>query len=408
MWLEYFKIARKVLVAHKFRSLLTVLSITIGAFSIVLMSSLAQSGMATLSADIEELGGGRLLYIWPKPSEREEAKRVSYSRGLTKDDRDALLERLPHVVDRTMFTTLNGRDVLLDDGKLIQTDIVGGDGDFFSALHMQAVRGRFFTDEENRRHAKVCVVGAHFADEAWGGDAVGHTIAIGGLRCKVIGQLSAKEYFGMNYPFDWLRLVVTPLETVGEVDPDEAKARLTLQMKLDDIQSQGIVKRISNALLLERHNGQDDFQLFDFSGVMKKFESLLALMGVVVGFIAGIALLVGGMGVMNMMLVSVSERVREIGIRKALGASPKDIRSQFLLESIVLSGTGGLIGVVTGLGLSQLAALVVRHFKPSWLNVVSHGAVFAALGVSVGIGVLFGYFPARRAARMDAILAIRR
>jgi putative ABC transport system permease protein len=250
-------------------------------------------------------------------------------------------------------------------------------------------------------------VGAKLADEVWDdGNAVGHTIAIGGIRCKVIAQVSAKEYFGMNYGFDWLSFVAAPLETLAEVDPS-VKANVTFEIKVDSIFNNGSVKRIANAVLLDRHNGQDDFQILDFSAIMARHTSTTDNMLVIVGFIAGIALLVGGVGVMNMMLVSVSERVREIGIRKALGASPTDISSQFLLEAIVLAGTGGLIGVTGGIAMAEAINLGLRHFMPSWVNVISDGSVAAGLAVSLGVGIVFGYFPARRAARMEAIVAIR-
>jgi putative ABC transport system permease protein len=406
MWVENIRIALRALRAHRFRSLLTVLSITVGSFSIVLMSSFALSGLATLVADTEELGGERLLYVWPKLAEREESKRASYSGGFTTEDRAALLAKLPHVADHTAFATFNSRDWVADSGNMGRTDLVGSDEDFFAAMHMKPVRGRVFNEEDNRRHAKVCVVGAQVADEAFDGDAVGHTLVLGELRCKVIGQLDAKEYFGMLYPFDWLNLVATPIETVAEVEPT-AKARAVLQMKTDSGQNNSIVKRIANLLLLERHNGQDDFQIFDFGAGMKKFDMMFVTMQVIVGFIAGIALLVGGIGVMNMMLVSVSERVREIGIRKALGAGPRDIRRQFLFEAATLAGIGGVTGVVTGVGAVLLSTMIIRHFKPSWVSVVAWSAIVAALAVSLGVGLLFGYFPARRAAKMDAILAMR-
>jgi putative ABC transport system permease protein len=127
----------------------------------------------------------------------------------------------------------------------------------------------------------------------------------------------------------------------------------------------------------------------------------------IVGFIAGIALVVGGVGVMNMMLVSVSERVREIGIRKAIGASPVDIGRQFLLEAMVLSGVGGGIGVGAGIVCAIGASALIRHFKPTWVTVLPPGAIAAALFVSLGVGLLFGYFPARRAAKLEAINAMR-
>src|SRR5258706_8281148 len=137
MWLEYLRIAQKVLRAHKFRSLLTVLSITIGAFSIVVMSSLAQSGSTTLFRSIEELGGGRILMIVPKEAEREEAKQASYSRGITVQDRDLLFERLPHIIQRTMFSRIGRKDVVADNGKMWRTDVVAGDGGFVDSMKLE-------------------------------------------------------------------------------------------------------------------------------------------------------------------------------------------------------------------------------------------------------------------------------
>jgi putative ABC transport system permease protein len=406
MWLEYLIIARKVLTGHKFRSLLTVLSITIGAFSIVLMSSLAQSGLTTLFRGIEELGGGRLLFIAPKPAERNEAKQASYSRGLTIEDRDLIFSRLPHVVEHSMFTSLGRKEMVSDTGRMKRTDLVSGDGDFFSFTHLEINNGRFFTSEEDARHAKVCVVGWQVAQEMFDGDAVGHTLALDGIRCRVIGQATNNEHWGMDFDFDWLNFVAMPLETVNEVD-QKAKQAAQFQIKTDDQSNNEVVKRIINAILVERHHGVDDFQIFDMAGFMERFKSIFTIMETIVGFIAGIALLVGGVGVMNMMLVSVSERVREIGIRKAIGANPNDIGRQFLLEAIVLAGTGGIIGVVGGVGMTFLGCWAIRLAKPTWVTVVSHGAVMSALCVSIGVGLLFGYFPARRAARLDAITAIR-
>ncbi|HXU73120.1 MAG TPA: ABC transporter permease [Polyangia bacterium] len=406
MWLEYLNIARKVLVGHKFRSLLTVLSITIGAFSIVVMSSLAQSGLTTLFRGMEELGGGRLIFVGPKQAEREEAKQASYTRGLTVEDRDIVFERLPHVVEHSMFTSLGRKEMVSDTGRLKRTDLVAADGDFFSFTHLVRDKGRFFDSDDDAKHAKVCVVGAKVAQEMWDGEAVGHTLELDGIRCRVIGQTTDLDRWGMDFDFSWVDFVAMPLETVNEVD-QKAKAAAQLQVKTDDASHNDIVKRIANALLADRHHGIDDYEIFDMSSIMNNFNSFFAIMRTIVGFIAGIALLVGGVGVMNMMLVSVSERVREIGIRKAIGANPNDIGRQFLLEAIVLAGTGGVIGVVSGVGVTYFACWLIRHFKPTWVTVLAHGAIIAALSVSVGVGLLFGYFPARRASKLDAITAIR-
>jgi putative ABC transport system permease protein len=406
LWLEYFRIAQKVLTRHKFRSSLTVLSITIGAFSIVLMSSLAQSGLTTLFRGIEELGGGRLILIAPKPPEREEARQSSYTRGITGDDADILFQRLPHLVEHSMFTPLGRQQLIADNGRMVRTDLVAGDGDFFAFTKLAVARGRFFTADDNERHAKLCVVGHKLATRLWDGDAVGHTLIIDGLRCKVTGQATDHEWWGMDYDFDWLDFVAVPIDSLYEVD-HKAYTQGQVQLKTEDQRDNDIVKRIVNKLLVDRHHGVDDFQIFDFAALMSRFKAIFAIMETIVGFIAGIALVVGGVGVMNMMLVSVSERVREIGIRKAIGATPIDIGRQFLLEAMVLSGAGGGIGVVTGIVCAIGASALIRVFKPTWVTVLPVGAIVAALVVSIGVGLGFGYFPARRAARLEAINAMR-
>jgi putative ABC transport system permease protein len=406
MFFEYLNIARKVLIAHKFRSMLTVLSITIGAFSIVLMSSLALSGQTTLFRSIEELGGGRIIMVGPKEVEREEGKASSYTRGMTLQDRDVLFASVPHVAQKTMFSRTGRKDIIADNGRLLRTDGIFVDGNFFESMKLQVEKGRFFTDEENLRHQKLCVVGFKTAQALWDGDAVGHTLQLGGLRCRVVGQANNHEFWGMRFGFDWLDFVAVPLETMADTDV-KVRPSARIQLKTDGPQSNDIVKRVVNALLMERHHGVDDFQIFDFSRVMDRFSGVFGIMQTIVSFIAGIALLVGGVGVMNMMLVSVSERVREIGIRKAIGASPSDIGRQFLLEAILLAAVGGTIGVVGGIGMSVVASAVIRHFKPTWVTVIAEGSAVIALCVSAGVGLLFGYFPARRAARLDAITAIR-
>ena len=406
-WWDYLRIAQKVLRAHKFRSLLTVLSITIGAFSIVLMSSLAESGLATLARGIEDLGGARLIAVDVKRPERAEGRRENYSDGLTTADRDILFASLPHVVERTLFAILGRKDLAADSGQMARSDVLAGDGGVLGLFKMRLALGRAFTEDENRAHAKVCVVGHKVAERLWGGDSLGRWLSVDGIRCHVIGQLVNQERWGVNFGFDWQNLVVLPWATMADVDP-VARAAAGILVKTDDSKSNVVVKRIVNALLVERHHGVDDFEIFDFATFMNKFNQVFGVMEAIVGFIAGIALLVGGVGVMNMMLVSVSERVREIGIRKALGASPRDIGAQFLWEAIVLSTSGGAIGVAGGVAGALGAARLIRHFRPSWVGVVAHNAVITALVVSLGVGLVFGWFPARRAAKLDAINAIRR
>jgi putative ABC transport system permease protein len=407
MIFEYLRIAAKVLWSHKFRSGLTVLSITIGAFSIVLMSSLAESGLATLSAGIEELGGARLILVYGKPPERAEGKLASYTGGLTMADWDQVFAELPNVVERTRYAALDRKDVVADSGVSSRTDLAVGDGGFLTLFRMRLAKGRGITEEENRLHARVCVVGHELAKKLWDGDALGHWMTISGVRCQVVGQLANQDRWGANFGFDWLDVAVVPFETAADALPIlrlEAGNLVKTAAPTDN----EVVKRIINTRLEARHHGVDDFQILDFAKIMDRWDHLFAIMKVIVGFIAGIALLVGGIGVMNMMLVSVSERVREIGIRKALGASPADIMAQFLCEAIVLSGVGGLIGVGGGVAMTEVATTLIRHYKPIWVGIVAQNAVIAALSVSFGVGLVFGLVPARRASRLDIIQAIRR
>jgi putative ABC transport system permease protein len=404
----YFRIAVRALRGHMFRSFLTTVSILIGAFSIVLMSSLAASGLATLSRGLEDLGGARLILLWGKEAERERGKAASYTRGLTMQDRDALFAAIPHVVGHSMYATLGQQNASNDGAHFVRTDYVAADGDFIAAYHMQIEKGRALTDEDSKREAKVCVIGHKLAEELFDGDAVGKwLVRDGNMRCQVVGQLVDHSYFGMSLGFDASDIAIWPLGTiVGYQGASTVFPEFVL--RTDVASSNESVKRIVNAILVDRHNGVDDFQLFDFSGIMEKVHDQLAIMQAIVGFIAGIALLVGGVGVMNMMLVSVSERVREIGVRKALGASPGAIRAQFLWEAVLLAGLGGGIGVMLGIGAAIGLGPMLQHFEKSWVNVIATGAATTALIVSMSIGLVFGYFPAMRASKLDAIAAMRR
>src|SRR4051812_22622929 len=172
------------------------------------MSSLAESGLATLSRGIEDLGGGRLIDVVGKPPERAEAKRSSYTDGLTVADRDRLFERLPHVVARSLWAAVGRKDIIADSGTLGRADVVASDSGFLAVMKMELVRGRNFSEEENRAHARVCVIGHKTAETVFNGDGVGRWLSVDGIRCRVVGQLANQDRWGMNFGFDWLDVVV--------------------------------------------------------------------------------------------------------------------------------------------------------------------------------------------------------
>lgn len=405
---SYLQIATRALAGHKFRSTLTVLSITLGAFAIVLMTSLAESGLTTLMRGLEDLGGSRLILLVGKKPERAEQKSASYTRGLTLADRELLRGALSTVEARSLYAPLWRKDIVADSGVLSRTDFVVADAGFFELFKMKLSDGRVFDDGENREHRKLCVVGHKLAERLWPGErAVGRSATIAGVRCRVVGQLENRDRWGVNMGFDWLDVIVVPIDTYADLLPPILN-QAELLMRTDSVESNDLTKRIINALLKERHNGIDDFEIIDFARFLKNFQQVFFIMKMIVAFIAAIALLVGGVGVMNMMLVSVSERVREIGIRKALGASPWAIGTQFLTEAVLLSGSGGAVGVGSGILLATIANRVIHGFQANWVGVIAEGAVIAALSVSLAIGVIFGFLPAFRAARLDPVEALRR
>jgi putative ABC transport system permease protein len=407
--LELLRTAASALLQHRGRSALTVLSITIGAFAIVVMSSLAESGHLTLERGIEELGGARLLLVLQKTPERGAAKQSAYPRGLTLADRDELFEAVPHVTGLSLFSRIGKKEVIAESGARVSTHVLATDARFLDAFRMRVGRGRAFTEDENRGRAALCVIGHKTAEKIGPSpsEPLGRFLTVGPLRCRIVGVLADNERFGVSFGFDWNDLVVVPSETMGDLEA-RVLQRASIMVTTDAPSSNELVKRLLNARLLLRHPGVDDFTLLDFSGVMERFGVIFSTMKLIVALLAGIALFVGGVGVMNMMLVAVSERVREIGLKKALGARPGTIGAQFLAEAVMLSGAGGAAGVALGLLCALGVSLAIAHAVKSWQLALAPPAAGAAFVVSMVIGVGFGWLPAKKAAALDPIEALRR
>jgi putative ABC transport system permease protein len=272
---------------------------------------------------------------------------------------------------------------------------------------MRIAEGRSIDADDERRAAKICLVGPDLARALWQGSPIDRRVRVGTLRCRVVGLLADNRHWGMNFGFDWNHLVVVPHAAALEHEPELRRASQIVLIS-EHPSANDFVKRVVNARLVERRRGVDDFTLYDLGRVVERFESAFSLMKLLVGLVAGIALVIGGVGVMNMMLVSVSERVREIGVRKALGATPADLSRQFLVESSLLSAAGGALGVTAGAGAALLAGAAIRSGLPTWVTIISTPAVLCALGASVAIGIGFGWLPARQAARLHPVEAMRR
>ncbi|MEY2935963.1 MAG: hypothetical protein RL033_6712 [Pseudomonadota bacterium] len=408
MFAQTLRWAARSLWAHRVRSALTVLSVTIGSFAIVFISSIAQSGIETILRGVEELGGARLLLIVPREAEKAAPLRAAtYRSGLTRQDRDGVLRDLPHVVDYALYAQLGKQELLSDAGRSVQADLIAGDGDFQRIYGLPTRAGRSISNEDDSQHARVCVVGDAVARALWRDSPLARHLSVAGMRCEVAGVLAPSQRVGVSFGFDWDQLVILPFETVAE-SLTQTRASALMLVKTDAPSSNDYVKRVIDLRLLRRHHGIDNFSIMDFSDILGQFYTAFAVMEAIVGGLASFALLIGGIGIMNMMLVSLSERVREIGILRALGARPGNIRLQFLIEATLLSAVGGVAGVVGGIVAASGTSALIVSFSGAWLGSVSYLAVGISLLAALGVGVLFGWLPAHQAGALSPVEAMRR
>ena len=416
MFLEFLRVGWTVIRAHKFRSALTLLSIAIGTFSIVLMASLASSATATIFQGLEDLGGARMIVFFPQRPEKAEKKGASYNRGLTVDDADALRGRIPYVRYFEVHRSMGDREVSDASQQGLagalpvrkSADLVAANQDFFGSFGMTIAAGRALHPDDLLGRRRVVVLGHAVAEALFPNPeaALGRVIRAGTDSFRVIGVTAKLTRMGVDFDFDWNNFLAVPL-TIGMT----ADSQTAMLLVTEGMQHNDVVKRLAAAVISDRHNHVDDFKVFDFSVIMEKFYEVFRVMQLIAGLIASVALLVGGMGVMNILLVSVSERVREIGIRKAIGASDKAVGMQFLFESALLSGLGGAVGAALGCPGVVLAGVIITAQSDAgqagWVTVISQPALLAALVSSVLIGVFFGLVPARKAGKLQVVDCLR-
>lgn len=391
--------------ANLTRSGLTVLGIVIGIASVIALVSIGQGATASIQSSIQSIGSN-LLEITPGAQRSPGGFGVSSGRGsaqtLTSDDADAILSQVANVSG--VAKEVSGRYQVVGAGTNTNTTVDGVTASYATIRNVQVQDGTFITDEESSSLAKVAVLGPTAVDDliATGTEPVGQIIRINGQQFTVVGETVAKGGSGFNNPDDMIYIPVATMSLylagnsyLTTIDVQAANANSTTQVQ-NDITS----------LLLTRHNISNptnaDFSVLNQADILASASSITGTLTILLGAIAGISLLVGGIGIMNMMLTTVTERTREIGLRKAIGARKADISRQFLVEAITLTVIGGIIGIVLGLSIS---------FGVDVLGIVttsmSLSPVILAFGVSAGIGVLFGWYPASRAASLNPIEALR-
>lgn len=399
------KVAYRALGRNKMRSLLTVLGIIIGVSAVITMVGIGQGARASIQSQINSLGTNVIIIFAGSTAQGGVRSGAGTMWNLTGDDAKAIASECPAVSAVSPSNHAGGQ--IIYSNQNWSSDIQGAAPDYIKIRNLEVQSGTFFTDQDVRAAAKVCVLGKTVVDNLFGEnvDPIGQTIRIGKLPFKVIGVLAPKgqSAFGQDQD-DVVLMPYTTIQNKLSRNPTNS-VRMILVSALSREMIPTAQEQIAE-LLRQRHKiaqgEDDDFTLRSQADIAQTADTTAKVLAILLGSIASVSLVVGGIGIMNIMLVSVTERTREIGIRMAVGARGRDILLQFLVEAIVLSSIGGLIGVGLGLGGSKLISTMAR-----WPTLVSPGWTLLALLVSVGVGVFFGFYPARKAAKLDPIEALR-
>ena len=398
------RVAFRALVRNKMRAALTMLGIIIGVAAVIAMVSIGQGASASVQAQIESIGTN-LLFVSAGAQNVGGVRSGTGDTGtntLTVDDLDAIKREVPSV---SMVTpNVNARSQLVAGNMNWNTGVTGVSEQYPEIRKWPVASGSFFTDADVRTAARVIVIGQTLADNLYPGqDPIGQDIRVMNLPFRVVGVMLRKGQDPQGRDQD--DVAFAPYTTVQKKILGRDRVQIAFVSAISQDATYTAQSQITD-LLRQRHkltaSEPDDFTVRNMTDVAEAANETSKTMTILLACIAGVSLLVGGIGIMNIMLVSVTERTREIGIRMAIGARSSAVRSQFLIESIVLSLMGGAIGIVLGVGLS----LAIPAFL-GWPTLVSMMAIVGSVLFSAAVGIFFGYYPARKAASLDPIDALR-
>lgn len=390
--------------SNKARSGLTMLGIVIGIASVIAMTAIGTGAQNSVSASIQSIGSNLIIINPGAP--RGVGQQVNQGRGsaktLTLEDVDAI-KKIDGI--KAVAPEVSSRYQVTAKGTNTNTTVDGVTLDYPTVRNLEIEQGTFITEQNNQSGAKVAVLGPTTVTDLFGEEAtdvVGQTIKIKGNQFKIIGVTKAKGGTGFQNPDDMIYIPISTAQRyfsgdqyVNSISVSALNSEVTTQVQTD-----------ITAKLMELHNISDaasaDFNTMNQADIIATASSVTGTFTLLLSAIAGISLLVGGIGIMNMMLTSVTERTREIGLRKAIGAKRRDVNIQFLVEAVMLTFIGGVIGVILGWGISfAITKLGVLEAQ------VSIKSVLLAFGVSAFIGIVFGYYPAQRASKLNPIEALR-
>ena len=398
------RVAFRALVRNKMRAALTMLGIIIGVSAVIAMVSIGQGASASVQAQIESIGTN-LLFVSAGAQNVGGVRSGAGDTGtntLTVEDLDAIKREVPSV---SMVTpAINARAQLVAGNMNWNTSVQGVSEQYPEVRKWNVQSGAFFTDSDVRTAARVIVIGQSIADNLFPGmDAVGQTLRVSNLPFRVVGVMVRKGQDQGGRDQD--DIAFAPYTTVQKKVLGNTRVQIAYVSAISEDATYTAQSQIGE-LLRQRHkltsNEPDDFTVRNMTDIAEAANETSKTMTILLACIAGVSLLVGGIGIMNIMLVSVTERTREIGIRMAIGARSSAVRSQFLIESIVLSLTGGTVGILLGVALSLAIPAML-----GWPTLVSMMAIVGSVVFSVAVGVFFGYYPARKAAALDPIEALR-
>lgn len=401
-YLNSIKIALNALKRNKFRAFLTMLGIIIGVASVIVMLAIGQGSKKSIQDQMAGMGTN-LIFAMPG-SEQKGGVRMGNSDAQTMklSDVEAIEKDCPAISDVSPEVRSSGQAVVGNQNW--PTSIYGVNNKYFNIRKYTIGTGRSFTESEIQSYAKVCLIGQTVVNNLFGkADPIGQTVRFGKIPLLIIGILGAKGENGMGQDQD--DLLMAPYTTVQKRILAITHIQSIAASAASESQNSAAIDQISESLRKSHNlkNGEaDDFQVRSQSEMVKTFSSISDIMTALLGAISGISLLVGGIGIMNIMYVSVTERTREIGLRLSVGGRGNDILLQFLIESILLSVFGGVIGITLGIAATQIMSSVMN-----WPVVITTLSVIMAFLVCSAIGIFFGWYPARKAASLNPIDALR-